>query len=93
VIFAIKFEIVSELIHKELLELTTDIHKENLLNSMKKLENQLVWIKTKDEPIGKKATQDEIVRMKLPVREEKKIKKQVIIYEKRDGNKMTFYFN
>ncbi|MFE4523719.1 hypothetical protein ACFRCQ_16660 [Cytobacillus firmus] len=91
-----EMEQVAELIHDDLQLLTTDIQKRKLTKKLQQLTNRLDWIAIKEQYNRKEVkteNTDDLKREKSKHNEENKIKKQTIIMEKRNGNKLTFYFN
>ncbi|PWW26637.1 ParB-like nuclease family protein [Cytobacillus oceanisediminis] len=91
-----EMERISELIHEDLQLLTTEIQKRKLRKSLQHLTNRLDWVFIKEQYNRKEEkteNTDDLKRERSKHKDENKIKKQTIIMEKRNGNKLTFYFN
>lgn len=91
-----EIERVSELIHEDLQQTTTEIQKRKLMKTLQQLTNRLDWVfmekqdsKKEKKMYDMKNSYDERSRYK----DENNIKKKTIIMEKRNGNKLTFYFS
>ncbi|WP_158553324.1 ParB N-terminal domain-containing protein [Peribacillus saganii] len=89
-----EIERVSELIHKDLEYMSSDLHKRKLKKSIDQLNDKLNWVCGQN---SESKSNNQIRAVKIKTKPEKpqknKASKHVIVTEKRDGNKLTFYFS